>query len=184
MNNVFWFPMRVTYGRELKVRQYLDTRGIECFLPMCHTIVERGGDRFRKLVPAVRNLIFVRDTRERITYIKQNEREAASLRYMMTRPTALSGGNPEIITVPDRQMESFMRVARAEDERVMFLDIDKCAGKKGIRVRVIDGVFAGVEGVVKRIDKNKRVVVEIKGVAAVAITFVPRNYLQVIEDEG
>lgn len=169
--------MRVTYGRELRMRQYLDSRGIECFLPMRYAIVERGGDRCRRLVPAISNLIFVRDTRERITFLKQNDAYAAPLRYMTTRPSALSDAAPEIITVPDRQMENFIRVASVKDESVMFLDLDSCEAKRGVRVRIIDGVFAGVEGTVKRIAKNKRVVVEIQGVAAVAITFVPRNYL-------
>jgi transcription antitermination factor NusG len=48
-------------------------------------------------------------------------------------------------------------------------------------VRVNEGHFAGVEGVIKRIRKNKHVVVQIEGVAAVAITFVPASYLTLIE---
>jgi transcription antitermination factor NusG len=47
-------------------------------------------------------------------------------------------------------------------------------------VRITGGPFKDVEGVVKRIKKNKSVVVQIEGIAAVAIAFVPANYLTLI----
>lgn len=181
-DDIHWYPMRVTYGRELKVKRYLDEKGVECFLPMRYKIMERHGDRFRRLVPAVSNLIFVRDCRRHITFMKQNTSEVSSLRYIMSRPPALTTGVSEILVVPDRQMENFMKVARVEDESVLFLNPDEYAGKKGMKVKIIDGVFSGVEGVVKRIRQNKKVVVEIQGVAAVAIAFVPSNYLVPIEE--
>jgi len=53
-------------------------------------------------------------------------------------------------------------------------------GRQGKPVRVIDGPFAGVEGTIVRIQRNKRVVVKIEGVAAVAITFVPPSFLEEI----
>ena len=47
-------------------------------------------------------------------------------------------------------------------------------------MRINEGAFAGVEGVIKRIKRNKHVVVQIEGVTAVAITFVPSSYLSII----
>ena len=35
-----WFPMRVTYSREMKVKGELDRLGIECFMPMTYRLVE------------------------------------------------------------------------------------------------------------------------------------------------
>jgi hypothetical protein len=40
--------------------------------------------------------------------------------------------------------------------------------------------FEGIEGTIKRINKNKRVVVQSEGVAAVAIAFVPANCLKLL----
>jgi transcription antitermination factor NusG len=62
----------------------------------------------------------------------------------------------------------------------MFLDYKEFIGKEGRRVRINEGAFAGVEGVIKRIKRNKHVVVQIEGVTAVAITFVPSSYLSII----
>ena len=83
----------------------------------------------------------------------------------------------DILTVPDGQMENFMRVASVTDDRVFFIDNLEFAGKPGQRVKVVEGDFAGVEGVVKRVKKNKCVVVQIEHVAAVAIAFIPSAFL-------
>jgi transcription antitermination factor NusG len=47
----------------------------------------------------------------------------------------------------------------------------------GRRVRITAGRFKGVEGVIKRIKKNKYFLIQIDGVAAVAITYVPADCL-------
>ena len=85
-----------------------------------------------------------------------------------------------ILTVPDRQMENFMRVARVTDESVMFLDEKSIVGKEGKRVKIMGGAFEGVEGVIRRVKRCKRVVVEIEGVASVAIAHVPVGLLREI----
>ena len=79
-------------------------------------------------------------------------------------------------------MEDFIRVSSAEDERVIFLNYSSYLAKPGQRVKVTQGHFAGVEGVIKRINNNKRVVVQIDGVAAVAITYVPTEHLIAINE--
>lgn len=175
-----WFPMRVTYNRELRVKERLDELGIENFVPMCYRIVLCGEDRQRKLVPAIHNLIFVRTTQENLTYLKYNDGELAPLRYMM-RNRLIENGCAEIIVVPDRQMENFIHVCRAGNEKqIRYLRYEPYLDKPGQRVRIIDGNFAGVEGIVKRINKNKQVVVLIPGVAAVTLNSVPYTFLEKI----
>lgn len=175
-----WFPMRVTYHRELKIKEQLDILGIENFVPMRYELVETQQGRKRRLTPAVHNLIFVHSTQEVLTHLKMTRKECEPLRYMM-KPVAENRSQSEIITVPDREMENFMRVASVQDDSVMFLDYKDFIGKEGRRVRIVEGTFAGVEGVIKRIKKNKHVVVQIEGIAAVAVTFVPPSLLQPID---
>ena len=173
-----WYPMRVTYGRAMKVKGELDRLGIETFVPMTYQVAESGkeGDvELRKvLVPAINNLIFVRSTQERISGLKRTNEVLEPLRYMMDRTAAEAH---VIMTVGDRQMENFMRVASVTDDSVMFLDGRSIVGKEGKRVRIMGGVFEGVEGVIRRVKRCKRVVVEIEGVASVAIAFVPAGLL-------
>ena len=172
--------MRITYHREMRIKALLDEMGVESFLPMHWEVVEtKNGGKKRMLLPAIHNLVFVRSTQEFLTELKMTREEFAPMRYMMRRPLS-NGEKSEIIFVPDQQMENFIRVASVQDDRVMFLENNDFINRIGQHVKVIDGYFSGVEGVVKRINKNKRIVVQLNGIAAVAIAFVPANQLSLI----
>lgn len=182
-----WFPMRVTYNREQRVKAALDLLGIENFLPMRYELTEGRNGRQLKRVPAIHNLLFIRSDEDTLTTLKRTKQALAPLRYM-TRPVMDGGARKneegrrtEIIRVPDRQMENFMRVARVDDERVMFLDYNNFIASPGKRVKVTEGFFAGVEGTVKRIKNNRHVVVQIDGVAAVAIAYIPARCLMRVD---
>ena len=168
-----WFPMRVTYQREMKVKAELDR--------MRYKVVEsqNGGDTElrRVLVPAISNLIFVRSTQERISELKRRNEVLEPLRYMMDYTASQEHA---IMTVADGEMENFMRVASRTDDSVIFLDNETVVGKEGKCVEIMGGVFEGVKGVIRRVKKCKRVVVEIEGVASVAIAYVPAGVLKVI----
>lgn len=170
-----WYPMRVTYSREIKVKAELDRLEIENFVPMTYKLVcADNGNPHRELVPAINNLIFVRSTQGRISELKTSNKVLEPLRYMMDHTSEKAH---EIMTVPDRQMENFMRVASMTDDSVMFLDENTIVGKEGKRVKIMGGMFEGVEGVIRRVKRCKRVVVALDGIASVAIAYVPAGLL-------
>ena len=175
---LLWYPMRVTYGREEAVKKVLDQDQVENFLPMQEEwVFDEKRVPHRRLMPAIRNLIFIHSSQDQITQLKMYRREYQSLRYMMN---VFSDTN-SILTVPDRQMDNFIRVASVQDDRVQFLEYNQeFLAKPGKRVRVTDGDFKGCEGIIRRIKKNQCVVVQVEGIAAVAITFVPTAWLEVI----
>ena len=171
-----WFPMRVTYQREMKVQSELDRLGIESFVPMTYKLVDANTESpHRELVPAINNLIFVHSTQEHISYLKTSNEVLLPLRYMMDRTASREHA---IMTVGDREMENFMRVASRTDDSVMFLDEESVVGKVGKRVEIMGGPFEGVTGVIRRVKRCKRVVVELEGIASVAIAFVPATLLR------
>ena len=179
---VLWYPMRVSYGREEKIKEALDTLNIRNFLPMQRQRgwVDDKGEPHQKLVPAVRNLIFIHSSQEHITELKMFNKECDSLRYM-TNPFSHSDDD-YLLTVPDRQMENFIRVAAVQADSLFYLDPNaEFLRVPGRKVRITDGNFKDAIGTIKRIKNNKRVVVEIQGVVAVAITFVPTVWLDPIE---
>lgn len=174
-----WFPMRVTYSRELKVKAELDRLEIENFIPMAYKLVDANTDNpHRELVPAINNLIFVHSTQERISQLKSKNEVLEPLRYIMDHTAEETH---TIMTVSDGQMDNFIRVASKTDNSVMFLNDENFVGKEGKHVKIIGGAFKGVTGVIRRVKRCKRVVVEIEGVASVAIAFVPAEILQEIE---
>ena len=180
-----WFPMRVTYQREMKVKAELDRLGIECFIPMTYKLVESQNDGDtelrRVLVPAINNLIFVRSTQERLSELKRRNEVLEPLRYIIDQ----TAERPHVIlAVPDKQMENFMRVASQTDDSVMWLDDETIVGKEGKRVEIMGGAFEGVVGVIRRVKRCKRVVVELEGIASVAIAYVPAGLLREINEDS
>lgn len=178
----FWFPMRVTYSRELKVKAELDRLGIENFVPMTYKLVDANTDHpHREFVPAINSLIFVRSTQETISSLKNSNEALHPLRYMMDHTAQ---DTHTIMTVPDAHMENFMRVASKTDDSVMFLNDETVVGKEGKRVLITGGIFEGVTGVIRRVKRCKRVVVDLEGIASVAIAFVPAVVLKEIGDDN
>ncbi|MBR1521892.1 MAG: UpxY family transcription antiterminator [Bacteroidaceae bacterium] len=178
--SLHWYPMRVTYNRELKVKASLDQLSIENFLPVTNKLVERSGHRRFELVPAIHNLLFVHSTREQLTGLKMTDEDFSPLRYMMSRPLNPEE-RPHILSIPDREMENFIRVASITDNRVTFLNYTDVANKVGRRVIITEGDFAGIEGTVKRIDGNRHVVVQLEGIIAAVIAFIPPAHLKFLE---
>lgn len=178
-NDTLWYPMRVTYNRELKIKTALDGLQIENFLPMRYELISSDGLPVGEPVPAIHGLIFIRSSKAELTDLKQRNTDFEPLRFM-TRPVTHGLPQKEIITVTDPEMENFMRVASVTDGSVKFLENTDYVHMVGKNVRITDGVFKGVVGVIKRIKKNRQVVVRIQGVAAVAIAYVPAVFIQEI----
>ena len=53
--------------------------------------------------------------------------------------------------------------------------------RRGDRVRVIKGDFAGIEGELVRIKGHKRVVVRLEGLFSLATTYIPGSFLEKID---
>ena len=169
-----WYAIRVTYNRELKVKEDLDARGITNFVPMQYRREERNGVMVKRLVPSIHNLIFIHITPSEMKEYKTTT--ALPIRYIMNRSTH------EPITVPAREMESFIKVAGTYDEKLIFLTPDLGDFSQGERVRIIGGMFAGAEGVFVRVKGDRRVVVNVEGLVAVATTFVHPSMIEKITD--
>lgn len=177
--------MRVTYSRELQAKGFLDSIGVESFIPMHYVPVKGKHPRHQVLKPAITSLIFIHACQKSITELKMTKRELSSLRYIM-HPVLDENSNvlrKDILTVPDKQMENFIKVASVYDDRVFYMENLEFAGKPGQRVKVVEGDFAGVEGTIKRVKKNKCVVVQIENVVAVAIAFLPAAFLLPLDNE-
>lgn len=173
----YWFPMRVTYGREQIVKEFLDTIDVETFLPMTERVRRVNNRIVHEKVPAISNLIFVHSDKKTIDTLKHTRAQAEPLRYMTRHLRADDGIRHEIIIVPDNQMDDFIHVASAPDDQRTFLTADDLHGHAGDCVVISSGPFAGVEGIIKRIKGNRRVVVEIEGIGGVCINFVPSKFI-------
>ena len=169
-----WYAIRVTYNRELKVKEDLDTRGITNFVPMQYRREERNGVMVKRLVPSVHNLIFIHITPSDMKEYKMTT--DLPIRYIMNRETH------KPIIVPSHEMENFIKVAGTYNEKLIYLNPDPGDFAKGERVRIIGGAFAGAEGVFVRVKGDRRVIVNVEGLVAVATTFVHPSMIEKITD--
>lgn len=174
-NYICWFPMRVPYSREIKLKAILDARCIESFIPMQRITTKQDGRIKHKYTPAIHNLIFINSSKSVIDQIKQEIESTTPMRFIMDK------SNNKPIIIPQKQMEDFVRVSNGYQDELIYLNDTDLSMKKGERVRINQGVFEGVEGKILRIKGNKRVVVSIEGIAAVAIMFVHKSQIQKIE---
>lgn len=99
------------------------------------------------------------------------------IRYIMDRETR------QPIVIPDSQMRSFIAVSGTYDQAVLYLEPTELNLSQGTRVRITGGIFEGVEGVFMRVRHDRRVVVNIEGVMAVATTFVHASLVEEIGDK-
>lgn len=173
-NTPHWYALRVTYGRELKVQAALGDR-FKTYVPKCYKTVERFGRRSYELAAQVPNLIFIYSTLEELKSIKQNDKAGEYLRFMLNH-------EGKYIFVKDKEMEDFMRVAALPEEKLIPIDISEENRLKGQKVRIIEGDLVGVEGRIMRLQGNKKVVVNVGDLIAVAITYIPASWVIKIED--
>lgn len=168
----YWYAIRVTYNREMIVKRDLDAKHIECFLPLKYVVEMRGERKIKVLRPAINNLIFIFATAEQMKEYK--ETSALPIRYIMNHETH------KPLVVPTKQMQDFIAVAGTLNEQVLYLEPDLSSFTKGDRVRVTGGIFEGAEGHFLRIRGDRRVVVCIPGVAAVATAFIHPSLVEKI----
>jgi transcription antitermination factor NusG len=78
--------------------------------------------------------------------------------------------------IADEEMSIFMFVTRTAAREAEPIDDSNL--KPSDRVRIVGGIFAGMEGYITRVHGTKRFVVRIEGIAAIATTFIPKEYIQ------
>lgn len=98
------------------------------------------------------------------------------VRYIMNRETR------QPVIIPDAQMRSFILVAGTYDEAVIYVEPEELKLVKGTKVRITGGVFEGAVGEFVRLRHDRRVVVNIEGVMAVATTFIHSSLIEPIEN--
>lgn len=172
---LFWYAVRVTYSRELALKEYLDGECIENFIPMHYEYIVKNERRVRKLVPAVHNLVFIRSSRERIDRIKDEMGMTLPIRYIMDRESPPAHCCSHF---SDAQLHGGCRQLRPATGLSRTTAV---AFRKGQRVRVTGGIFAGVEGEFIRVKNDRRVMVSIQGVMAVATTYIHPSLIEPLD---
>lgn len=174
-----WYALSVYGNKVLTMDETLRDLGFKTYVPVVETLRPYRDGKARKVtVPAVSRLMFVHSDAEKILGLEQDERYPIHIyRTLETNPY-----ERKLIVIPDRQMQTFMLVSGSNTSGLEYFSERDLTFKPGSHVRVIDGPFKGCEGHIKRIKGNRRLVVEIEGICAVATGYIPSPFLEYIPD--
>jgi len=158
--------MRATYRREPDAMRLLEKEKLGCFVPMQYKICIRKGKKIRALVPVVHNLIFVHARPSEVQRVK------SQVTYLQYITDTRSGKK---IIIPDVEMQHFIAVAGSYNDHLLYLS-------KGTKVRITGGDFEGQEGVFLKVKgaRDRRVVIQIQGIIAVAMATIHPDLIEVI----
>ena len=197
-----WYALRVSYSRELKVRDKLNELGVKTFVPMMwrrcpvkpgmtkgkqttsslpaptgqstESLKRMRKNPSRRLVPAVGNLCFAYSTKAELEDFIRGYGETSPVHFYWDR----TANKP--LTVPEKAMNDFIAVSSTLDEDLIYITEITSKLREGQTVKVKEGPFKGVEGKVVRIRKSRRILVELPGMLAVATTYIQPEYLEII----
>ena len=142
--------------------------------PRVKDTVQRDGVK-SYIAPVVPNILFICCTRKYIYTLVQDN--PGSLYFYR------DSERKEPQAIDERQMRNFMFVTSAPEESLIALDEVDREFLQGQRVRVTGGIFEGVEGVVKRVKGDRRLIVSITGIACVATAFIHPALLEPVPDD-
>ena len=165
-NTIAWYPIRVTYGMVIPVKKYLDTKNIKNFVPLVRKTKIIKEKPVTKWEPAISNYIFVFSTRKQLIALKNELEERIPIRFLLNRSTGLP------LKIPKKEMENFIQISSTLDEQLVYFKPGDLDLNKGDLVKITGGPFKGVEGKFLRFRGDRRVVVSIEGIMAVATTFI------------
>ena len=155
-----WFAMRATYRRELEAMHLLEKANLGCFIPMQYKI-------------SIRNLVFVHARPSEVQRFK------SQITYLQYITDTRSG---QKIIIPDHDMQRFIAVAGTYNDHLLYFQPEELNLSKGTKVRITGGDFEGQEGVFLKVKgaRDRRVVIAIQGIIAVAMATIHPDLIEVI----
>ncbi len=177
MNNgsIHWFALKTFYNKLFYVKKKLDEAGWKTYVAM--TQVEKFDNNGKiKIIdkPLIGQIMFVQcSCNYLIDFKRKHEKDMMFYRDLST-------GLPA--SIDDIEMRSFIILTSAPGRRIELLDMDIPIYKKGQRVKVINGVYKGAEGYIKKIKSDRKLLVALKGVAVVAVSYIPSAYLEPLDN--
>ena len=179
-----WFLMRAAYGQEQKAQEFLETKGIETFLPLQERCFVRDGKRVKKMQSLIPNFLFVKSTENEMKkYIGKHPVDFLHHYYVPHKDNsgnAIGTKGIKPLVIPDEQMDAFLQWYAIRDDNKLFIADDKMHFSKDQQVKVIGGKFAGMCGRVCHIKGQSRVGIVISGVGIIFTAYIPKGMLEVL----
>lgn len=202
-----WYALKVFYNKVFEFEKEFEKTDLETYIPV-ELVRLKGLDHMR----AARRLATPDDRRDDRQFVRQGpmifkrkpvvsslmfvhaEEKDLNTIHLLLKDLKDRGLNAFIYrredkdrtpaVIPDKEMSMFRLVLSKGDGGLQFFaDDDITRYRQGDRVRVTEGPLAGAEGYIKRIKRDRKLLVAIEGFVAVAVSYIPPQFLEVIEEK-
>lgn len=167
-----WYALKVFYNRVFELEKQLAQEGVRSYIPLLREEIATGSKIVRKRKPAVSSLMFIRQSEHYLLELQNRLKASCPFMAYFDRETKKPAA------IPDREMELFMQITSADTPDLEYFSDEAIDYRSGDKVRVTGGPFKGAEGYIKRIRGNRRLIVALEGVIAVATTYIPGCFLE------
>lgn len=177
-----WYVLRVTYGRVIPAKLFLEEKGVTYYIPYHRTMKLVAGKRTWVLEPLLSNLLFVYASKEEIDMAVSTSQEKVHLSYYYNHFVTNEFGKNPPLTIDYATMLNFICVTSVDNRHIRVVQPQNCHYKSGDTVKIVDGEFKGVEGKVARVAGQQRVVVELADLCMVATAYIPTAFIELKEE--
>lgn len=180
--NKLWFVLRVSYGRIIKAKAFVEAKGLKCYVPLRYKEVRKQGKKRIIHTALLPSLIFVHASAEQVETLLHDNKIVANesralLSYYFDHTIHLQDNpnrNPPL-TIQDEVMNNFICLTSIKNPHIIPVTSNNIQFKLGDNVVVMEGEFKGVHGRVARIAGQQRVIVELFDECLVATAYVPKE---------
>ena len=187
IRNKQWFVLRVSYGRIIKAKAFVEAKGLECYVPMRYKEMKKQGKKRIITEPLLPSLIFVHASVKQVEALLHDNKvmanESSPLLSYYFDHTVYRQDYPDRnppLTIRDEGMNNFIRLTSIKNPHIIPVTSNNIQFKLGDNVVVTEGEFKGIHGRVARIAGQQRVIVELFDGCLVATAYVPKEAMKKI----
>lgn len=185
--NKQWFVLRVSYGRIIKAKAFVEAKELECYVPLRYKEIRKQGKKRIITEPLLPSFLFVHASAEQVDSLLQDKsikpfENIALLSYYYDHTSHCEKSptkNPPLI-IADTAMNNFIRLTSIRNPHIIPVTSENIKYKLGDEVVIKEGDFKNIRGRVARIAGQQRVVVELFDGYLVATAYV-KNAIRKID---
>ena len=182
-----WFVLRVSYGRIVKAKAFVEAKGFECYVPIRYKEVKKHDKKRIITEPLLSSFLFVHAAAEQVDSFLQDKNikapeNKALLSYYYDHTSHCENSptkNPPLV-ISDAAMDNFIRLTSIHNPHISPVTSENIKYKLGDEVMITEGDFKDIHGRVARIAGQQRVVVELFEGYLVATAYIPKDAIKII----
>lgn len=184
LRNKQWFVLRISFGRIIKAKAFIEAKGLEYYAPLRYKEVRKQGKKRIVTEPLLPSFLFVHATAEQIETLLQDNKvvsnEGRALLSYYYNHTIHRQDNPDRnppLTIRKEAMNNFIRLTSIKNPHIIPITSNNIQFKLGDHVVITEGEFKNIQGRVARIAGQQRVIVDLFDGCLVATAYVPTSVL-------